>query len=92
MRDHGQFRAVGVSTPQAVFENELFCVSFVFWGELSQRKCRQLCCWWSYEAWNGQVTSEAGMSNSPTGNWLDSEQIQRLLDQGTSQQQLMNML
>lgn len=39
-----------------------------------------------------QVTSDAGMSNSPTGNWLDNEQIQRLLDQGTSQQQLMNML
>ncbi|KAH9047545.1 hypothetical protein EDB84DRAFT_1557488 [Lactarius hengduanensis] len=32
------------------------------------------------------------MSNSPTSNWLDNEQIQRLLDQGTSQQQLMNML
>ena len=43
---------------------------------------------------NGQVTSDAGMSNSPTSNWLDNEQIQRLLEQGTSQQQqqLMSML
>lgn len=33
------------------------------------------------------------MSNSPTGNWLDNEQqIQRLLDQGASQQQFMSML